>query len=135
MERDLLRELKIKQGIRKFVPLVNAEIGRDDCNDFSIAYFEALIDKAYFLITDDWYLVALPVKNMWGDVTLEVISFYVLPLLRSNPIYLRKILKSLGVFAKMSGARYIEIGSHLNEKLHSFLARQGYKVSCLKRSV
>lgn len=126
MARNLL------EAIKYFVPLVNREIGREDCNEFSVTYFTALIGTAFFDYGKDWYLCALPCPNPWGDMTLCVVSFWICPAKRNNPLYLRRILRKLRVFAKISGARYIEIGSHINNKLHDFFIRLGYEVSAVK---
>lgn len=119
-----------EEWIRYYVPLVNAEIGRSDRNEASIAYFMRLIGLARFDCCDKYYIVTLTTPDMWGDKALFVVSFYIKPEFRRS--HLREVLKKLSKFAIEDKVRYIDIGSHINTKLHSFLIKQGYEVSAVR---
>lgn len=125
----------VLDGIKRWVPLINAEFGRSDRDGYTIEYFASLIGRAYFWSDDDCYLVALPAPDMWGDITLCLLSFGVISEKRNNPVYLRRIMRQAGVFAKLSGARYIEIGSHKGGKIYDLLAKHGFTVCGMKKEL
>lgn len=123
--------MRIEDWIRYYVPLVNEEIGRSDRNEQSIEFFMRLIGLARFDCNDKYYIVTITAPDMWGDKVLSVVSFYIKPEFRHS--CLREVLQKVGKFAKADEVRYISIGSHINKKLHTFLLKQGYEVSALRR--
>lgn len=138
MERDLLKDgiyKRLEEGLRYWVPLINAEFGRSDRNGYTMQWFMRLRESLCFEWTDDWYVIALPSPDMWGDITLNVLSLGVAAEKRNNPAYIRKILRCVRVFAYSANARYIEIGSHKTDKLCRILGKHGYKVSAVRKEL
>lgn len=120
-----------EEWIRYYVPLVNKEIGREDRNEQSIEYFLRLIGLARFDCNDKYYIVTLTSPDMWGDKVLYLMSFYIKPEHRSR--YLREVLDKIGKFAILDEVKYIELGSHINKKLHDFWLKRGGEVSSVRR--
>ena len=117
--------------IRYYVPIVNKEIGREDRNEQSIEFFLRLVGLARFDCNDKYYIVTITAPDMWGDKVLSLVSFYIKPEFRAR--YIREVLAKLSKFANEDKVSYINIGSHINKKLHSFLLKQGYEVSAVRR--
>lgn len=117
--------------IRYYVPIVNAEIGREDRNEQSIDFFMRLVGLARFDCNDKYYIVTLTAPDMWGDKVLNLMSFYIKPEFRTR--YIREVLAKLSKFAIEDKVSYIELGSHINKKLYNFWLKQGYEVSSVRR--
>ena len=126
--------LNIEQWIEHYVPIVNAEYGRSDRNAESIDYFKKLIGIAEFVVNNDYYLVYIVAPDMWGDLTLYLVSFYIMPDKR-KAVFLRKLFSLIERLAKKNKVKYIVAGSHLNTKFHNFLLLTGYHQATFRKEI
>lgn len=126
--------MELEEKIKKWVKIVNQEYKLDKNNDFSIDFFIKLKDFCKFIFKEDWYLIYYISTDMWGNKELCVLSYYILKEKRTLKKFLQiqKVIKDI---AKIEKVRYIIQGSHLNEKLFSFLKRDGYKISTMKKEL
>lgn len=126
---------EIEQAICKWVPMVNAEYGLSDKNDFSIEWFKKLIGVAEFVIEDDYYLVYLVAPDMWGEKILNVVSFYIVP--QKRRALSLKVFKHMMRFAKQKGCARIAMGCHLGDTqtFNQFLSACGFKPQTFTKEV
>jgi hypothetical protein len=120
--------------IKKWVKIVNAEYGLSHRNKQSIDFFMMIKDVATFIFEDNYYIVCLVSKDMWGYKTLSVISYYILPEHRNYKNFM-EIQKRIDTLAKINKVKYIYQGSHLNSKLDRVLRKMGYSDGFLKKEI
>ncbi len=124
-----------EKKIRYWVELVNAEYGLSDKNEESVNYFKNISLFSHFYETEQYYLVLMTSKNMWGEKELNVISYYIKPEFRNNPRYLLEIQKLIKNVAIELKVKYINQGGHLNDGILDFLGKIGYKVSSMRKEI
>ena len=121
--------------IKKWVEIVNAEIGRSDTNEYVINEFCECRDYSYWFVKKWGYAVICTFRDTWGDVEANVVSFYVKPEFRTFKRLL-EIQDSIESFAKEIGARFIVQGSHFGDKaLFKFWKRRGYSEAVVKKEL
>lgn len=130
----MLVENVTDEQIERWVKLVNSENNLSEYNDLSIDFFKKIKDFAHFYETEQYYLVLMTSKNMWGDLELNVVSWYIKPEFR-NARYILEIQRLINNVAKILKCRYIVQGSHLNDKLFNLLLRDGYKTSSMRKEI
>ena len=124
----------IDRNIKKWVDIVNAEYGLSKCNQVSIDYFNKIKPICKFIFRENWYLIYSVYPDMWGNLGLNIISYYIMPKQRTFKKFMQ--LQSLiKIIAKRLKCRYIIQGSHLNNKLFKYLEKSGYKNSTMKLEV
>ncbi len=123
-----------RADIEYWVPLVNAEYGLSDRDWFTIEYIDRLNPMIEAIQCEDYYVLYLIADNMWGDKELSVVSFYIKPEQRTAWLFL-KLQNDIKSIAKQNNVRYINQGSHFNEKLFPVLDKKGYKISTMKMEV
>lgn len=126
--------MTIDDWIEYYVPIVNREYGLSDKNAQSIAYFKNLKGVARFVCTKSYYIVYLVYPNMWGDKCFGVISFYIKPECRTLTMFL-KVWRLINKLAKSKNVKYIDCGSHLNDKFNSFLIADGFHVATFRKEI
>ena len=124
----------IKDWIKHYVPLVNAEFGLSDKNKESIDFFQRILPYSDYIIDDEHYVWVIPSKDMWGVPYLSVVSFYIKPQLRTVG-YFKKVQDEIIMLAKKHKVEYIVQGSHLNDKLYKVLGMMGYKQASMRRDL
>lgn len=123
-----------EKTIRKWVKRVNKEFGLSDKNGESVVYFMRLRGIAKFIDRKEYYVVCMPVPDMWGKIGLAVISCYVRPKYRTAK-YVLKMQREILSVAKRFNSCYIIQGSHLGDKYFKFLSGIGYKVCEMKKEI
>lgn len=123
-----------KRAIYKWVKRVNKEIGREDRNETSLAYFVNLskLPNVRFSMHWNWYLVTIVYDDMWGDKCLAVVSCSVKKDKRAGSSFL-EMQREIKRLAKRYKVRYTIQGSHIDDKYFKFLSGIGYKVSEMKK--
>lgn len=126
--------MELAGKIKKWVEIVNAEYGLSHRNKQSIDFFMKIKDVATFIIEDNYYVVCLISKDMWGYKILSVVSYYILPEHRNYKNFM-EIQKRIDTLAKINKVKYIYQGSHLNSKLNKVLEKMGYSVGFYKKEI
>ena len=124
----------VHEWIREYVPLVNAEFGLSDKNEWGIRYFENMIKYSDYIIDDKHYVWVVCSKDMWEVPFMSVLSSYIKPEYRTVGMF-RKMQEEIIMLAKSKKIKYILQGSHLNDKLHKVLGMMGYKTSSMRRDI
>ncbi|NLE06080.1 MAG: hypothetical protein GX638_14940 [Crenarchaeota archaeon] len=124
----------IDKNIKKWIKIVNAEYGLSNCNQFSINYFNQIKHICRFIFKENWYLIYAVFPDMWGNLELNIISYYIVPQKRTFKRFM-KLQSIIKIIAKRLKCRYIIQGSHLNDKLFKYLEKSGYKNSSMKLEV
>lgn len=130
----MLVENVTDEQIERWVDLVNAENNLSVYNDLSIDFFKKIKDFAHFYETEQYYLVLMTSKNMWGQLELNVVSWYIKPKFR-NSRYILEVQRLINNVAKTLKCRYIIQGSHLNDELFNLLLKDGYKMSSVRKEI
>ena len=123
------------EEIRGWIEKVNSEFGLESKNDISQKYFMAIKNLCLFLMAKDMYAVLLPCPDMWGDIEVGVVSYYIVPEKRTfkNFLFLQNEIEKQ---SKRLGAKRICQGSHLvGDRLFPALKRRGYKVASLRKEI
>lgn len=115
-----------KYKLRRWVNIVHKEFGLEDKTEYTMNWFEQIRRKCYFEDEDWYYICAIPYPNLWGEIELSVLSYYIVPEKRTvkNFWFVQNRIKDI---AKSFNARYIIQRSHLNGKLNGVLMKKGYK--------
>lgn len=120
--------------IRKWVEIVNKEYGLSDKNETSIKFFESINNISEVIDGDYYYVWCLIAPDMWGEMYLSVVSWYIMPDKRNLATF-KKVQDEIIKLAKRKKVGYIIQGSHLNDKLHRVLEKMGYKVASMRRNI
>lgn len=121
-----------EERIRYWAKIYNEEIGRSDRIEESVSYFMRLVGIAGFIDTEEYYIVYLIDKDMWGDKFLCVSSFYIKPEYRTGKYFL-KMQREIQALAKANKVVYTIQGSHIDEKYFKFLSGIGYRVCEMRK--
>lgn len=123
------------EEIRRWIEKVNKEFGLESKNEASQKYLMAIKDLCVFLMAEDMYAVLLPCPDMWGNMEVGVVSYYIVPEKRNIHSFLR-LQKAIEKEAKHRGAKTIIQGSHLiGDRLFLYLKRNGYKVATMRKDL
>lgn len=109
-----------------WIPIVNGEYGLTDKNHLTKEYFRQIAPMCDFVETDKYYFITIYGYDMWGNSSITVMSWYILPEYRTL-CTIKQLQREIIELAKMKNVRYIYQGSHLNDKILSLLGRMGYK--------
>lgn len=124
----------IDRNIEKWVKIVNSEYGLSDKNSFSIDYFKSIKNICHFIFRENWYLIYGIYPDLWGNLELNIMSYYIMPKYR-NATNFKKIQGLIDIIARRYKTRYIIQGSHLNDKIFKYLSSKGYKQSTMKLEI
>lgn len=124
-----------RRQIKKWVEIVNAEIGRSNTNEYVINEFCECRDYSYWLMKKWGYAVICMFYDTWGDMEANVVSFYVKPKFRTFK-RLCELQDSIEKQAKAIGAKFVIQGSHFGDKtLFKFWKRRGYSEAVVKKEL
>lgn len=120
--------------INRWIEEVNEEFNLSDKNKLSSIYFAEIKDTCIFIIEPEWYAVLMPSVDMWGRREMGVISYYVKKDCRNIRLFL-KIQKKFEELARAFDCEVLLQGSHLGDRLFSYLERSGYKVAEMRKEL
>lgn len=120
--------------INRWIEEVNKEFNLSDKNKLSSIYFAEIKDTCIFIIEPEWYAVLMPSVDMWGRREMGVISYYVKKDCRNIRLFL-KIQKKFEELARAFDCEVLLQGSHLGDRLFSYLERSGYKVAEMRKEL
>ena len=120
--------------INRWIEEVNEEFNLSDKNKLSSIYFAEIKDTCIFIIEPEWYAVLMPSVDMWGRREMGVISYYVKKDCRNIRLFL-KIQKKFEELARAFDCEVLLQGSHLGDRLFSYLERSGYKVATMRKEL
>lgn len=126
--------MELKENIKKWTKIVNQEYGLEKKNHITIEYFLKTKDLCQFIFKDNWYLVYYISHDMWGNKEMCILSYYILKEKRTIKLFLQ-VQKTIKSIAKSEKVKYIIQGSHLNDKLFSYLQKDGYKISTMRKEL
>lgn len=114
--------------------MVNAEYGLSDRDAYTESFVRRLFPYATLIEDENGYLWYMMVEDDWGYKCMSILSYYIFPQKRSAANFL-KMQRKIETIAKKEKAKYIEQGSHLNQKVNDILAKMGYKLAVLRKEI
>lgn len=136
MEWQFLKGNDVLPYIKKFVPLVNADMKMSDRNEKSIVFFELLLPELNAYVSDGAYVLFVFMPDIWGDKVLGVMSFWIAPEIRTFGA-IRKVIRLIEKTAVENGCKSVEIGSHTKKsaKMLKVLRLLGYEDFCVRKEL
>lgn len=123
-----------EERIAPWVEKVNKEFNLEEYNTASITYFKNIKDLCIFVDDKDFYICLLTNLDMWGKISLGVMSLYITPEKRSlrQLNIINKIIEDIAI---SNNCQYICQGSHLDNRYLKFLERKGYVMSGMRKDL
>lgn len=120
--------------IEGWIKQVNEEFGLTDKNQACLQHFAALKNYYIFIVESDFYAVLEPSVDIWGTREMHVVSYYIKPDKRNIRLFL-KIQHKFEEISKAWDCKFLYQGSHLGDRLYSYLERNGYKVATMRKEI
>lgn len=120
--------------INRWIVEVNKEFGLSAKNALSSEYFAQIKDVCIFILERDWYAVLMPSVDMWGKREMHIMSYYIRKESRNIRLFLM-IQKKFEELARAFDCEVLLQGSHLGDRLFSYLERNGYKVAVMRKEL
>lgn len=132
---ELTSQKDIFEAIDFFVPLVNKEFNYQEKNDFSCAYLKKLAPNLQAFVSEYGYVLYAVLPDYWGNIELNVLSFYIYPKERRRFACLKNLFDFVFKKASSVQAKQIVFGVHLGNtnRFNRFFIHQGfYPLSFIK---
>ena len=132
---ELTHQNDIIKAIEFFVPIVNQEFNRTEANDFSVNYLKQLAPNLRAFVSEDGYILFAILPDYWGNLELNVLSFFIFENKRRNFAVLRRFFEFVFQKASQENVHQIVFGAHLGKscRLNRFFIQQGfYPLSYIK---
>lgn len=118
----------------EFGHMVNAEYGLSDRNDYTDEFIKLIFPMTVLEEDETGYLWYMINPDDWGFKCMSVLSYYIYPDKRTAANFM-KLQKKIEGIAKKEKVKYIEQGSHLNQKVNEILLKLGYKQAVLRKEI
>lgn len=120
--------------IESWIKQVNDEFGLSDKNQACLQHFAALKNYYIFILENDFYAVLEQSSDIWGTREMNVVSYYIKPEKRNIRLFLT-IQRKFEEIAKAWDCKFLYQGSHLGDRLYTYLERSGYKVATMRKEI
>lgn len=114
--------------------IINKEYGLSDRNDYTDEFITRLFPYSVAEEDENGYLWYMITTDDWGYRLMSVLSYYIYPEKRTAKNFLN-LQRKIETIAKKEKVKYIEQGSHLNQKVNDVLAKLGYKTAVLRKDI
>ena len=118
----------------EFAHMVNAEYGLSDRNQYTEEFIRNIFPNTTLLEDEDGYLWYMTAFDEWGYKYMIVLSYMLFEGKRTAKAFI-KLQKKIESIAISEKVKYIEQGSHLNDKVNDILVRFGYKHAILRKEL
>lgn len=118
----------------RWIETVNKEFGLSAKNNECRQFFYTIRDYSYFAFANEGYAVMTPEVDMWGNRSLVVKSSYLLPQHRTFE-NLNDLQRYIEDTARQCGAKNIIQGTHLGDRLQTYLKRRGYTTCEMRKEI
>ena len=132
MERFILKgrlhTKEIEQALTYYIPKVNAEMGLEDKNAFTMEFLRKMLPALKCYIGENGYILYVIAPDYWGVKELAVISFYVEPKARKTPKAFLELIRFVQKEAQLQKCHKLVMGGHFNrDKMGHFFEKIGFK--------
>lgn len=120
--------------IDRWIETVNAEFGLSAKNNECRQFFYSIRSFSYWAFADEGYAVMTEETDMWGNRSLVVKSLYLLPKHRTFE-NLNDLQHYIEETARQCGVKNIVQGTHLGDRLQTYLKRRGYTTCEMRKEI
>lgn len=120
--------------IDRWIETVNAEFGLSAKNNECRQFFYSIRSFSYWAFADEGYAVMTEETDMWGKRSLVVKSLYLLPKHRTFE-NLNDLQHYIEETARQCGVKNIVQGTHLGDRLQTYLKRRGYTTCEMRKEI
>ncbi|HBO50063.1 MAG TPA: hypothetical protein DD619_04685 [Alphaproteobacteria bacterium] len=120
--------------IDRWIETVNAEFGLSAKNNECRQFFYSIRSFSYWAFADEGYAVMTEETDMWGNRSLVVKSLYLLPEHRTFE-NLNDLQHYIEETARQCGVKNIVQGTHLGDRLQTYLKRRGYTTCEMRKEI